>query len=615
MAPGVRFVVTSREPLNVGGEQTYPLRPLSLPDPAAGAAGIVRSEAVRLFVERARLQRPDFALTDRQAPAVTRICTRLDGIPLALELAAARIGTLPVGKIAERLDDRFRLLSGGSITVMPRQQTLRAMVDWSFDLISDEEKALFARLAVFAGGFTLEAAESVCATDAIARGDVLDRLSSLVQKSLVMLEPDSDRYRMLETIREYARARLEETGETATVRRRHCDAYAAMAGEAEPTLAGGPQQAHWLQRLEEEHDNLRAALAFSLSDPGLLETALSMCGALYLFWVHHGHHREGYRWCEAANARNEGRTASTAGAKALLGAGTLGTYIGDQVAAHAALERALRMSRETRDRRLEARVLNNFATAAFNRRNFAEAQALLEDAVIVNRELGNQTHEIINLINLGNAANSLGNFAAAATSLERALMLSREAGLRVLESDALGLLAMGAQSRGDFATAHAQAEMAVAIDREMGVRGHEAQKLLRLASIGIARGDPATACARLAEALAIDSELGSVAGMADDLELAAMIAAEEGNARLSAVLGSVADQLRTRTGNAVLPVDQPSHDACRRRSRDALGDADFDAALATGRAMATDDAVREALQYLGSRAPESVAVGARPAGN
>ena len=159
---------------------------------------------------------------------------------------------------------------------------------------------------------------------------------------------------------------------------------------------------------------------------------------------------------------------------------------------------------------------------------------------------------------------------------------------------------MGAQSRGDFATAHAQAEMAVAIDREMGVRGHEAQKLLRLASIGIARGDPATARARLAEALAIDSELGSVAGMADDLELAATIAAEGGNARLSAVLGSVADQLRTRTGNAVLPVDQPSHDACRRRCRDALGDADFDAALATGRAMATDDAVREALRYLGA---------------
>ena len=613
-APGARFLATSREPLNIVGEQTYPLRPLSLPDPGAGTAAIARSEAIRLFIERARLQRPDFRLTDRLAPSVVRICTRLDGIPLALELAAARIGTLPVGKIAERLDDRFRLLSGGAVTGLPRQQTLRAMVDWSFDLLSDAEKALFARLSVFAGGFTLEAAESVCATDAIGRGDVLEWLASLVQKSLVTFDAEADRYRMLETIGEYARARLEESGEAAMIRRRHRDAYAAMASEAEPTLAGGAQQAHWLSRLEEEHDNLRAALSFSLAEPEGTETALAMCGALYLFWVHRGHHREGYRWCKAAIARNSEGAATASGAKALLGAGTLATYVGDQAAAQVALEQALAMSRTMRDRTLEARALNNLATAAFNRRNFAEAQALLEDAVIVNRELGNQLHEIINLVNLGNAANSLGHFAQAAAPLERALDLSRAMGMRVLESDVLGHLAMQAQYRGDYVTAQAQGEEALAIDREMGVRSHEAQKLLRLAEIGFVRGDAAAARARLVEALTLNRDLGSVAGFADTLDLAAKIAVAEGRHRQGAIFAGVADLLRARSGNAVLPVDQPSHDACRSRCREALGTAECEAAFATARATATDDAVAEALRFLGAGESASIAPDARGAG-
>ncbi len=600
-APGARFLATSREPLGIVGEQTYPLRALSLPDPAAGAQGIAGSEAIRLFVERARLQRPDFALTDRQAPAVVRICTRLDGIPLALELAAARIGTLPVGKIAERLDDRFRLLSGGAVTGLPRQQTLRAMVDWSFDLLSGAEKSLFARLAVFAGGFTLEAAERVCAIGTIAQNDVLERLSGLVQKSLVTFNADADRYRMLETIGEYARARLEESGEARMIRHRHRDTYAALAGEAEPALAGGPQQAPWLARLEAEHDNLRAALTCSLAEPEGDEAALAMCGALYLFWVHRGHHRDGYGWCQAANARNADRPATTAAAKALLGAGTLATYVGDQAAAQGALEKALAMSRELHDRTLEARALNNLATAAFNRRNFAEAQALLEEAVIVNRELGNRTHEIINLVNLGNAANSLGNFAQAAAPLERALALSRAMGMRVLESDVLGHLAMQAQYRGDYVTAQAQGEEALAIDREMGVRSHEAQKLLRLAEIAFVRGHATTARARLVEALTLNRDLGSVAGIADALDIAATVAVGEGKHRQGAVFAAVADLLRGRTGNAVLPVDQSSHDTCRSRCREALGAAECDAAFAAGRAMASDDAVNEALLFLGSR--------------
>ena len=531
---------------------------------------------------------------------MVRICTRLDGIPLALELAAARIGTLPVAKIAERLDDRFRLLSGGAVTGLPRQQTLRAMVDWSFDLLSAAEKAMFARLAVFAGGFALEAAENVCAIGTIAQRDVLDLLSSLVQKSLVTFDADADRYRMLETIGEYARGRLEESGEAPLIRRRHRDAYAALSSEAEPALPGGPQQAHWLSRLEGEHDNLRAALAFSLADPEGAEMAASMCGALYLFWVHRGHHREGYRWCQAALARNVDRAASAPRAKALLGAGTLATYVGDQAAAQDALKHALAISHELHDRTLEARALNNLATAAFNGRKFAEAQALLEEAVIVNRELGNQTHEIINLVNLGNAANSLGNFAAAVAPLERALELSRAMGMRVLESDVLGHLAMQAQYRGDYVTAQAQIEEALAIDREMGVRGHEAEKLLRLAEIGVLGGD-ATAARRHA-CRRVDSGSRTRKYRWDRRRARPRREDRGGGGQQSARrdLRRLADVLRARSGNAVLPVDQPTHDACRNRCREALGEAACEAAFAAGRAMATEDAVSEALRFLGA---------------
>jgi tetratricopeptide (TPR) repeat protein len=369
------------------------------------------------------------------------------------------------------------------------------MVDWSFDLLRDGEKALFARLSVFAGGFDLAAAEAVCADAIVARADVLERLCALVAQSLVLFDADADRYGMLETIAAYARRRLEERGELAAIRARHRDAFAAIVAEAEPALPGGPLQAHWLSRLELEHDNLRAALGCSLEPPGGAEIALGLCGGLYLFWIHRGHQREGYGGCRAAIARAEGDGvgASMALTKALLGAGTLATYLGEQTAARQHLERALALARTLGERSLEARVLNNLASAAFDGSDFARAQRLFEDAVRVNRELGLRTHEIINLVNLGNAANSLGDFAAGAAPLERALALARADGLRLLESDALGHLAMQAQYRGDFDLAEARGEEALAIDRALGVRSHEAQKLLRLAEIAAARGDAAAA--------------------------------------------------------------------------------------------------------------------------
>ncbi|HEV2976072.1 MAG TPA: adenylate/guanylate cyclase domain-containing protein [Casimicrobiaceae bacterium] len=241
-APTIRILATSREPLKVAGEQIYALPPLSLAAAAEDGRVATPSDAVQLFVERARLQQPNFDLVDRLLPTVTQLCARLDGIPLALELAAARVGVLSVEKINERLDDRFRLLTDGSRTALPRQQTLRAMIDWSYGLLSDAEKTLFSRLAVFAGGWTLDAAEEIGTSSDIAPGDVLDSHTGLVHKSLVIRDESDDRYHMLETIRQYGRDRLRESGEEAVIGRRHRDYFLALAEEAEPSLEGGQEQ-------------------------------------------------------------------------------------------------------------------------------------------------------------------------------------------------------------------------------------------------------------------------------------------------------------------------------------------------------------------------------------
>ncbi len=554
----VRILASSREPLHVAGERTYALRPLSLPAPGEVGSKLGHSEAVQLFVERAQMRQSSFALTAHLAPIVASICSRLDGIPLALELAAARVGTVPVEKIAERLDDRFRLLAGGARDALPRQQTLRAMIDWSFDLLDDRERALFARLSAFAGGFSLEAAETVGADDGVGQSDVIELLVGLTDKSIVGLADDGGRYRMLETIREYARERLGEGAEAHAVLRRHRDCFLALAEDAESELAGGPRQAHRLAQLEQEHDNLRAAIRWSLDEPGG-EAAARFCGALYLFWVHRGHYREGVRWCEAALAHGAGRIGDPVRAKVLLGAGTLAIRLGDALAAKASLERALDLSREMNDRVLEARVLNNLATAAFEVRDFAAAQSLLEQAVSLNRELGDRTREVICLVNLANAAYSLGDVMAVTAPLERAIALSRSLGLRALESDALGHLAMQAYHRGDYDDARALGEAAVAMDREIGVRSHEAQKLLRLAQIAMAAGDFAGARGRMREALTADRDLESSAGQADDLDEVANLAAELGQHRQGVIFAGAANALRAATGSVVVPVDAARH--------------------------------------------------------
>jgi non-specific serine/threonine protein kinase len=301
--PGLRVLATSRETLGIDGEVPYRVPSLSLPasDASPDPAAIERCEAVRLFVDRAVTVQPTFRLTPETAPVVAQICRRLDGIPLAIELAAARVKVLDASQIADRLDDRFWLLSAGSRTAIPRHQTLRALIDWSYDLLADREKMLLSRVSVFAGGWTLAAAEAVASDDRLPESAVLNVLAQLVEKSLVLYSAANrmGRYPLLETVREYARERLGKSDQEHAVRRRHCRWVQSLCEQAEPELEGGPRQEAWVDRLEEEHDNLRAALLWALeNDP---EAALRMASsAVWWFWFCRSHFSEGYGWLAEA---------------------------------------------------------------------------------------------------------------------------------------------------------------------------------------------------------------------------------------------------------------------------------------------------------------------------
>ena len=346
-AKGVKILATSQEAFGIAGEVIYRVPSLPVPDsPNASVEVLAGFEAVRLFTDRAAAVRPGFALTDQNAAAVGDIAQRLDGVPLAIELAAARVNMLSAEQIAARLDDCFRLLTQGRRTAVPRHQTLRSTLEWSYQLLLDPEHLLFDRLSVFRGGFTLEAVEQVCAGDGLDSYEVMDLLSQLVDKSLVVVEhgPEGEaRYRLLEVLRLYGAERLAETGEAEDVRRRHASFFLRLAQEAEPKLHG-PDQVSWLEKLDADYDNIRAVLGWSL-EAGETETALRMCMALPWFWHVHRHvgGGEGIDWLEKALSL-EGDAPPDARAGALLAAGFLAfTDLDDLDRANALMQESIQL--------------------------------------------------------------------------------------------------------------------------------------------------------------------------------------------------------------------------------------------------------------------------------
>jgi non-specific serine/threonine protein kinase len=578
--PLLRIVATSREVLGIEGELVRRVDPLSVPDADSDlrtplAAGeLARYEAVRLFVERAKLRSPHFELTEENAGAVARICRQLEGMPLAVELAAARVKPLSLEQIAQRLGDSLNLLRSDSRTAPQRHRTLRATLEWSYNLLSEEEQVLLRRLSVFAGGWTLEAAEETVGTSENTwEGDVLELLSMLVDKSLVVAEVragDVVRYRLLEPVRQYASERLEESGEVDTFRRQHAEFFLELAEEAAPQLTGAHQQ-EWTNRLEADLDNMRAALSRSLENEP--ETALRLAGALARFWEMRARFLEGSEWLEAA-LRQSGR-------------------------AEMATDVATR-----------AKLSSEAGTFAFHRADFDRAIALHGEALELYRQIEDDSGVAFALVCLGAQHMEKGDHERAAPFLEEALELSRRIDDKRTTAGTLHNLADVERQRGNYERAKALGMESVALAREIEDTWLTAMCVGWVGMLAVwSDKEHDQAEGYLKEALALNRELGNWAYGAYCLEGFAGLAGAREQGMRAARLWGAAEALRTNIGAPLPPEPRSYYERSMSAARALPGEGAWEAAFAQGMAMSAEEAAEYALSEEVAPAPESPPVG------
>jgi predicted ATPase/Tfp pilus assembly protein PilF len=519
--PDLHILITSRQRLGLTGEITWRVPSLPTPDvtqlpadPADAVATALTYPAIQMFVERAAAVSAAFQLTHREeVVAVCQICQRLDGIPLAIELAAARVRSLSVDDIHARLDQRFRLLTGGSRVALPRQQTLKSLIDWSYDLLNEAEKALLCRLSVFSGSWTLEAAETVCAGDPLEDWEILDLLTGLIDKSLVVAEPASVhvRYRLLETIRQYASDRLREAGNEMIWRERHLAYFLALAEEAEAEASKGTVgQMAVIARLAEEQDNLRTALEASLAFPSGT-AALRLCAALQSFWRTRGYYTEGREWCARALSALEARTLERA--KALTTVGILANLQGDFAAALSYHKESLDIFQEFGYTRGIASALHGLGNVTSNQGDYAAARTYYEESLALQREIGDQSGIGAALHNLGNVVRNQGDYASARAYFEECLPIFREIGHRQFLSNALNNLGRMATLLGDFHRAETHYHEGLALARETGNRSGIALSLIFLGNLAHSLNDPARAQVYYEESLDLYREIADRSGI------------------------------------------------------------------------------------------------------
>jgi predicted ATPase/Tfp pilus assembly protein PilF len=592
-------LATSREALGVGGETQFHVPSLVVPpgEGATSAAELEDVESVRLFTERARAGRSDFRVTDDTAEAVAQICRRLDGIPLALELAAARVRTMPVAEIARRLDDRFTLLTEGSRTSLPRHGTLRALIDWSWDLLEPAERTLLQRLSVFAGGWTLDAAERVCAGEDMPAWDVVDLHSHLVEKSLVEMVAEGratgrSRYRMLETVRQYARE-LEDPGDDAEIRRRHRDFYLALAEEAEPLLRGA-EQTRWLGRLGLEHENLRVAFGTCFSDGGGPGFACRLAGALGRYWMVRGHWTEGRELC--ADALRIDRDRTDARARTLNAAGNLAFHLGAYDESHRHHSEALEIRRELGNRHDEAMSLNNLGEVARLRGDYSPARDHYRMAESIQRDIDDRWGLAVSLNNLGELAQNQGDYEEAQRYHEQACAFWPELGDHWGLAFSLSNLGFVAAKRGRLAEARDCYERTLSLSRELGDRFKTALALRQLGEVAREQRDWEGATSSLRESLEIRKELGDREGIADSLEsCAALLAARDDSARAARLLGA-ADALREVIQAPAPAARQEDLVRWEEETAASLGRERYGIERSRGRSLSLDEAVAIALE-------------------
>jgi predicted ATPase/class 3 adenylate cyclase len=595
-ARGMKALVTSRAVLRLSAEHDYPVPPLELPDltDRLDVQSAASFEAVVLFVQRARAAKHDFGLTERNVAAVAAICVRLEGLPLAIELAAARVKVLPPEALLDRLQSRLGLVAGGARDLPPRQQAIRNAIAWSYDLLGVEERTLFRWVCVFVGGFALDAAEAICGPLGGESLSVLDGLASLVDKSLLRQEREAGqpRFTMLETIREYGLEVLAEHTEAGVLRRRHAEFFLWRAEEAEPSLRG-PAQGEVLQRLDTEYGNLRAALDWAVGN-GEAKLGLGICGALWRFWQIRGLYREGREQAARVLAlpSSTGRSAERAQAEAC--AGRLAYYQTDFEAASALLESALSIQRELGDKPGIAFSLLNLGMVAQARGNHALARHLLEEGVATARAGGDRWVLGLSLSYLGGVSHAAGDDDQARRFCEEALGLLRALGdLRLIGLTLLNL-SLIARAQAEVPTARSLLEEAVSMARRLGDKGMLPGFLIRLALLS----DQHEVNSRplYEESLMIVREVGDRSGIAASLEGLAGVFAQEADLQRAARLYGAASALREAIGAARPLEEEAAYTQQLTSVRRRLAEDAFAAAFAQGRALLPEEAAAEALQ-------------------
>jgi predicted ATPase/class 3 adenylate cyclase len=553
----VKVLASSRDHLRIAGETTYQVPTLSVPKKESPLEALAQHEAVRLFIDRAAASMRGFGLTEQNAAAVADICYCLDGIPLAIELAAARVRALSVQTIAARLSDRFKLLVTGDQTVLPRQRTLRALIDWSYDLLSEQERTLFQRLAVFAGGWTLEAAEEVCAGESLPKSDVLELLTCLIDKSLVVMEISGERYRMLDTVRHYAQEKLAEAGDEMAVRGRHLAVYLALAEKLRAEF-GGPTHDVAMAHIDVERENILSAHRWIDRALHASEEGLRLASALKSYWINRGLLDLGYRITIEALARIESQRRDYARCRGLFDAGQLCCYMG----------------------------------------RYADARQYLEDSLAIAREIGDATRIVTVLQPLGMAAVGLGDLIRARQYSEEAVALARELGKQRELAAALNALAQLDRMEMRLEVAEVLYEEVLSIARELGDKESIAIGLLNLAMVSIEQNRGECGQSMLNEAIELALRIGSRPVGQSALEVTAGLCASCGAWDSAARFFGAAEAQAERAGLRRDAVDEAFLTAQMAKARHGLGAASFNDTVNAGRLLTYRAALDLAHEWL-----------------
>ncbi len=588
-SPSLKIVVTSRAVLHLRAEYEYQVTPLSLPDLKGSPASedLAHSTAIALFVQRAQAVLPTFRFARANAHAIAEICVQLDGIPLAIELAAARIRLLPPQALLSRLTQRFEVLTGGAVTLPTRQQTLRNTLKWSYDLLDANEQKLFRRLAVFAGGWTLEAVEALGNADHETQDAsvVLNAMASLIDKSLVLQvekEGTEPRFEMLMTVREYGLDCLRECGEEEQIQRAHADYYLALAEEAEPHLKGA-QQLPWLRRLDREQENLRAALGWLIAHEEVEQT-LRFCGALWWFWQMRGYWSEGRRWLKAVLTLTGTAERTAMRAKALSAAGGLATTQGDEAEARLLLSESVTLFRELADDRGLVLPLATLGELMIRQGDPTTGALLMQESISLCRKLGCTWELSRVLLMLAYIAWLQGDLAQELALAQESLLLARELGDKHLIAYALNNLGYAAWLQGDLVRATALAEEGLLLARELDDKALITLALETLGSIVLSQGDLERAIACFTEGLSVAQELGNQMYIAWYFMGLARVAVKQNQLKRAARLFGAAE-VRYDVNKELNPNQRDDYERMISSVRAQLGEQAFAAAWVEGHTM------------------------------